>query len=54
MKDYNNLFQPVKIGNCEVKNRFAMAPLSLLGMSDSEGGWSQRVANIMFAIFGCF
>ena len=42
MIEYQNLFQPVKIGNCEIKNRFAMAPLGPLGMSDPEGGWSQR------------
>ena len=36
------LFESVSIGACRIKNRFAMAPLGPLGMSDSEGGWSQR------------
>ena len=39
---YEKLFTPVKIGNCEIKNRFAMAPMGPLGLSDSEGGWNQR------------
>ena len=39
---YKELFTPVKIGNVEIKNRFAMAPMGPLGLSDSEGGWNQR------------
>lgn len=42
MMAYDILFQPVNIGRCSIKNRFAMAPLGPLGLSDSEGGWSQR------------
>lgn len=36
------LFEETAIGPCKLKNRFAMAPLGPLGMSDSQGGWSQR------------
>ena len=39
---YEKLFTPIKIGNCEIRNRFAMAPMGPLGLSDSEGGWNQR------------
>ncbi|MCL1816453.1 MAG: FAD-dependent oxidoreductase [Clostridiales bacterium] len=36
------LFTPVSIGNCTIKNRFAMAPLGPLGLCDAEGGWNKR------------
>ncbi|MFR8072752.1 MAG: FAD-dependent oxidoreductase, partial [Anaerovoracaceae bacterium] len=36
------LFTPVKIGSCEIKNRFAMAPMGPLGLADAEGGFNQR------------
>ena len=39
---YEKLFTPVKIGSVEIKNRYAMAPMGPLGLSDSEGGWNQR------------
>ena len=39
---YKKLFTPVTIGNCEIKNRFAMAPMGPLGLADAEGGWNQR------------
>ena len=39
---YKNLTTPVKIGSITVKNRFAMAPMGPLGLSDSEGGFNQR------------
>ena len=39
---YKKLFTPVKIGKCEIKNRFAMAPMGPLGLADAEGGWNQR------------
>jgi 2-enoate reductase len=39
---YQKLFTPIRIGKCEIKNRFAMAPMGPLGLSDSEGGWNQR------------
>ncbi len=39
---YKELFTPVSIGKCQIKNRFSMAPMGPLGLSDSEGGWNQR------------
>lgn len=39
---YKKLFEPVKIGTLEIKNRFAMAPMGPLGLADSEGGFNQR------------
>ncbi len=39
---YKELFTPVSIGKCLIKNRFSMAPMGPLGLSDSEGGWNQR------------
>lgn len=39
---YEKLFSPVKIGKITIKNRFAMAPMGPLGLSDAEGGWNQR------------
>jgi len=39
---YKKLFTPFKIGKCELKNRFALAPMGPLGLGDSEGGWNQR------------
>lgn len=39
---YEKLFTPVSIGKCRIKNRFAMAPMGPLGLSDAEGGFNQR------------
>jgi len=39
---YKKLFTPIKIGSCETKNRFAMAPMGPLGLADAEGGFNQR------------
>ena len=39
---YQKLFTPIKIGQCEIKNRFAMAPMGPLGLADAEGGFNQR------------
>ena len=42
MNKYKKLFEPIKIGSCEIKNRFALAPMGPLGLADSEGGFNQR------------
>ncbi|NME83363.1 FAD-dependent oxidoreductase [Clostridium sp. SM-530-WT-3G] len=42
MNKYKKLFEPIKIGNCEIKNRFALAPMGPLGLADAEGGFNQR------------
>ncbi|WP_029067286.1 FAD-dependent oxidoreductase [Lachnobacterium bovis] len=39
---YQKLFDPIKIGNLEIKNRYAMAPMGPLGLGDCEGGWNDR------------
>lgn len=39
---YKDLFTPITIGNVTIKNRFAMAPMGPLGLSDSDGGFNQR------------
>ncbi len=39
---YQKLFSPMTIGNVTIKNRFAMAPMGPLGLSDSDGGFNQR------------
>lgn len=41
-KKYARLFEPVTIGKCTIKNRFAMAPMGPLGLGDAEGGFNQR------------
>ena len=41
-QNYSNLFEHVKIGKVELKNRFAMAPMGPLGLGDSEGGFNER------------
>lgn len=42
MQKYEKLFESVKIGSVEIKNRFAMAPMGPLGLADAEGGFNQR------------
>lgn len=39
---YKKMFEPMKIGSLEIKNRFAMAPMGPLGLGDAEGGFNQR------------
>ncbi len=39
---YKKMFEPIKIGALEIKNRFAMAPMGPLGLGDAEGGFNQR------------
>lgn len=41
-RKYANLFEPVKIANCQIKNRYAMAPMGPCGLADADGGWTQR------------
>ena len=36
------LFEPVKIGPVEIKNRVAMAPMGIVGLVNSEGSLTQR------------
>lgn len=41
-KKYATLFESVKIGKLEIRNRFAMAPMGPLGLADSDAGFNQR------------
>lgn len=39
---YYNLFEPIKIGNLEIKNRFVMAPIGPGGLCDPDGTYNER------------
>jgi 2-enoate reductase len=39
---YANLFEPVTIGKCVIKNRFVMAPMGPAGLCDSDGAFTER------------
>lgn len=42
---YKNLFTPIKIGSCEIKNRYVMAPMGPAGLVDSDGAFTERAIN---------
>jgi len=42
MRPYASLFQPIKIGEATIKNRIAMAPMVILGMTDRQGAPTRR------------
>ena len=42
MNLYRKLFDSVRIGSLEIKNRFSLAPMGALGLADAEGGFNQR------------
>lgn len=37
LKKYQPLFEEIKIGNCTIKNRYAMSPMGTFGMTDADG-----------------
>lgn len=39
---YKNLFEPIKIGKLEIKNRFVMAPMGPGGLCDADGTFNER------------
>lgn len=39
---YQKLFEPVKIGKLEIRNRFAMCGMGPVGLGDHDGGFNQR------------
>ncbi len=41
-KCYQDLFEPITIGKLTIKNRFSMAPLGMVSMSDPYGGFTQK------------
>ncbi len=42
MMDYSVLFTPIKIGSCEIKNRFVMCPMGPGGFCDKEGCYNEK------------
>ncbi|MDN5348512.1 MAG: 2-enoate reductase [Clostridia bacterium] len=42
---YTRLFEPIKIGKLEIKNRIAMAPMGVLGLVTQDGCFSQRAVD---------
>ncbi|MFH0786851.1 MAG: FAD-dependent oxidoreductase [Pseudomonadota bacterium] len=45
MNRYANLFEPIAIGKCLIKNRFVMAPMGPAGLCDSDGAFTERGIN---------
>lgn len=41
-KKYSNLFEPFKIGNLEIKNKFVMAPMGPGGLSTPDGAFNEK------------
>ena len=39
---YSNLFQPIKIGKVEIKNRFMLAPMGPSGFCEADGSFNHR------------
>ncbi|MFC1533869.1 FAD-dependent oxidoreductase [Thermodesulfobacteriota bacterium] len=39
---YPNLFEPISIGKVKIKNRIAMAPMGIVGLTNPEGNPTQR------------
>jgi 2-enoate reductase len=40
--EYSKLFEPIRIGKVEIKNRIAMAPMAIAGLTTPEGGFAPR------------
>ncbi|WP_125565248.1 FAD-dependent oxidoreductase [Companilactobacillus insicii] len=45
-RNVSRLFESAKIGSLKIKNRTVMAPLGLVGYSDSEGGFSKNAQDM--------
>ncbi|AJQ94274.1 FAD-dependent oxidoreductase [Gynuella sunshinyii] len=41
-KQYPNLFEPIKIGSVEIKNRYMLAPMGPGGFCDADGSFNER------------
>ncbi len=39
---YSNLFEPIKIGSLEIKNRFVMAPMGPSGLCSEDGSFNEQ------------
>jgi 2-enoate reductase len=42
---FKHLFEPVKIGSTEIKNRIALAPMGLAGLNNTDGGLGPRAVD---------
>lgn len=42
MQKYSNLFEPVRIGKLQIKNRFVFAPMGPAGLTTEDGAFTQR------------
>ncbi len=49
MKKFEKLFEPIKIGSVEIRNRIAMAPMGIGGLADDRGGLSKRAQDYYLA-----
>jgi NADH:flavin oxidoreductases, Old Yellow Enzyme family len=47
-EEFSRLFEPVTIGNIEIKNRIAMAPMAILGLVTTEGGFFQKGGRVLY------
>jgi 2-enoate reductase len=41
-RKYSKLFEPISIGKVEIKNRIAMAPMAIAGLTTPDGGFGAR------------
>jgi 2-enoate reductase len=41
----SRLFEPIRISKVNLKNRIAMAPMGIIGLADSQGGFSDRAVD---------
>jgi len=39
---HSKIFEPIKIGKLEIKNRIAMSPMAVIGLTTLGGAFSQR------------
>jgi 2-enoate reductase len=46
---YSRLFLPARIGKVDIKNRIAMAPMGIIGLTDPQGGFSERAIDYYIA-----
>lgn len=43
--DRGKLFEPIKIGKCEIKNKISMAPMGAFGLVYDDGSYNQRAVD---------
>jgi 2-enoate reductase len=45
LEAYHKLFEPTKIGKVNIKNRIAMAPMGIVGLTNPDGNPGQRAVD---------